>query len=92
MLKSTSDPVYDSVTYLLESAEGSITGKACHFCALVLRSLRHHHYVGTKDEDTCLPSGPVALCLMEESDNEFSLVATCGDSKSYRIQLALGAG
>lgn len=91
LLQSVSDPVYESVTYLAQSAKG-IVGKPCHLCALLLRSLKSHQYIGTKEEDTCLPSGPVKVCLSEDDNGVFSIIASCGSVTGHPIQLSLGTG
>jgi len=94
VLESTSDPVFTGVAYLLESAGGSISRKPCHFCALILRSLRNHQVIGTKIEEflTSPPGVPVTLCLSEEEEDEFSVIAMCGAVVGHPIKLSLGTG
>lgn len=89
IIETVSEPSYENVETLAQSSRGS-NGKACHLCALILRSLKGHQFIGTKEEDTCLPTGPISLGLTEESGP--SLIAMCGDVVGYPIQLSLGMG
>ena len=89
LLETVSKPSYENVEYLAQSAQGR-TDKACHLCALILRSLKGHKYIGTIEEETCLPNGPIILSLSEKSD--LSIIATCGAVVGYPIQLSLGMG
>jgi len=84
-----SEPSYESVKYLVTSAQGN-AGKACHFCALILRSLKGHRSIGTTEEETCLPSGPITISLLKECD--LCLIARCGTVVGFLIQLSLGIG
>jgi len=89
VVETVSKPSYENVEYLAQSAQGS-TGKGCHFCALILRSLKSHEFIGTDEEEARLPRGPIDLDFSEQSD--LSLVAVCGAVVGYPIQLSLGMG
>lgn len=94
VLESISDPVYgdNSISYLLKSSEGSLAAKPCHFCAVVLRSLKHHEYIGTAKENAHLPTGPVHLNLVERKDHDLVIRASSNTFLGERIQLSLDAG
>jgi len=90
-LKSLAEPAYSSTAYLISSAEGKADGKACHLCALLLRSLKNHQKIGTNEEETSLPPGAIKLSLQEEGGN-ISIVASCGSRDGHPVQLSIGGG
>jgi hypothetical protein len=81
-----------TVEYLADSAAGILTGKPCHFCALVLRSLKDHHFIGTSEEESRLPSGAVTLCLSGQDEDNYEIIAFCDTFTGNSIKLSLGAG
>jgi len=90
LIKSANYAAYSSVKDMADSAEGK-DGKPCHFCALLLRSLKDHRFLGTKEEESHLPSGPVRLFLSDAND-ELTVLAECDTRRGSPIQLSLGTG
>lgn len=82
---------HGGVTYLAQSADGKLEGKPCHFCAIILRSLRDCDYIGTEQENSKLPSGELVLFLSLK-DRAFVIIAHCGLKYGYPITLSLGTG
>jgi hypothetical protein len=81
-----------TLSNLIDSAAGISDGKSCHFCAILLRSLKDHRHIGTKNEHTSLPKGPIALYLSGEKEDDFAIIAKCDESSGHPINLDLGAG
>jgi hypothetical protein len=81
-----------NVLYLTDSSEGIITGKACHFCAIILRSLKDHRHLGTKEETTSLPKGNIKLLLTGRDEEEYAIVAEYFEWRGVPIRLSLGSG
>ncbi|KAH8594872.1 heterokaryon incompatibility protein-domain-containing protein [Bisporella sp. PMI_857] len=81
--------IYEGVDYLVKSGSGISTGKPCHLCALLLRSLKSHQSIGTEDEESSLPSGPLSICLSDKGGS-LSLLLTYNHGVGLPIKLDLG--
>lgn len=79
------------IDVLQASANGILNRKACHLCALILRSLKDPRQIGTSEEDATLPSGPLALEIHVDT-HQLRLVAKAGDDRGHPLQLSFDSG
>lgn len=93
VVHTLSEPHVPGIEYLRRSSmEGGVSGKrSCHLCALILRSLKDPRNIGTSEENSELPDGPISLDLHIRGD-EMNLLARSGDTLGNPLTVSAGSG
>ena len=91
VVHTLSEPHVPGIEYLRSSIRCASGKRSCHLCALVLHSLKDPRNIGTSEEDSGFPDGPISLDIHFQGD-EMSLIPRSGETLGNPLVMSTGSG